>query len=68
MFLFVFCRESRYFEDIAKFLILRLRTIYNFFQVWKQQSTFFETPEPRLKFMHLKKCIEQSWKTIEISL
>ena len=29
MFLFVLCRESRYFEDIVKFLIFRLRTIYN---------------------------------------
>ena len=26
MFLFVLCRESRYFEDIVKFLIFRLRT------------------------------------------
>ena len=33
MFLFVLCRESRYFEDIVKFWIFRLRTIYNFFQV-----------------------------------
>ena len=68
LFFFVLCRKSRYFEDIVKFLIFRLRAIYNFFQVWKQQSTFFETPEPCLKFMHSKKCIEQSWKTIEISL
>ena len=33
MFLFVLCRESLYFEDIVKFLIFLLRTIYNFFQV-----------------------------------
>ena len=31
--LFVLCRESRYFEDIVKFRIFHLRTIYNFFQV-----------------------------------
>ena len=29
----VLCRESRYFEDIVKFIIFRLRRIYNFFQV-----------------------------------
>ena len=34
MYLFVLCRESRYFENIVKFIIFRLRTIYNFFQVW----------------------------------
>ena len=33
MFVFVLCRESRCFEDIVKFLIFRLRTIYTFFQV-----------------------------------
>ena len=33
VFLFVLCRESHYFKDIVKFLIFRLRTIYNFFQV-----------------------------------
>ena len=33
MLLFVLCRVSRYFEDIVKFRIFRLRTIYNFFQV-----------------------------------
>ena len=31
MFLFILCRESHYFEDIVKFLIFRLKTIYNFF-------------------------------------
>ena len=30
MFLFVLCLESHYFENIVKFLIFRLRTIYNF--------------------------------------
>ena len=34
MFLFVLCRESRYFEDIEIFLIFPLRTINNFFQTW----------------------------------
>ena len=34
MFLFVLWREWRYLEDIVKFWIFRLRTIYNFFQVW----------------------------------
>ena len=33
MLLFVLCCESRYFEDIVKFSIFRLRTIYDFFQV-----------------------------------
>ena len=33
MFLFVLCHESHYFEDIVKFRIFRLRTVYNFFQV-----------------------------------
>ena len=33
MFLSDLCRESRYFEDIVKFRIFRLRRIYNFFQV-----------------------------------
>ena len=33
MFLFVLCHESRYFEDIVKFWVFRLRMIYNFFQV-----------------------------------
>ena len=33
IFLFILCRESRYFEDILKLWIFRLRTIYNFFQV-----------------------------------
>ena len=33
MLLFVLCCESRYFEDIVKFSIFRLRTIYNFLQV-----------------------------------
>ena len=36
IFLFVLFRESRYFEDIVKFRVFRLRTIYNFFQVWDQ--------------------------------
>ena len=39
MFLFVVCRGSRYYEDIAKFLIFRLRTIYNFSQVWSTENT-----------------------------
>ena len=34
IFLFRVCRESRYFEDIVKLGIFRLRTIHNFFQVW----------------------------------
>ena len=33
-FLFILCRKSRYFEDIVKLCIFRLRTIHNFFQVW----------------------------------
>ena len=33
MLLFVLCRESHYFEDIAKFQIIHLRMIINFFQV-----------------------------------
>ena len=33
--MFVLCRESRYFEGIVKFLIFRLRTINNFFQVFQ---------------------------------
>ena len=33
MILFVLCRESRFFEDIVKFCIFRLRRIYNFFQI-----------------------------------
>ena len=36
MFLFILCRESRYFEDIVKFLIFRLLMIYNFFQVCQE--------------------------------
>ena len=39
--LFVLCRESRYFEDIVKFTIFRLRTIYNFFQVCLVQRPIF---------------------------
>ena len=39
MFLFFLCRESHYFEDIVKFLTLRLRTIYNFFQVCMGSET-----------------------------
>ena len=34
IFLFILCHESRYFEDIVKLGIFRLRTIHNFFQVW----------------------------------
>ena len=34
LFLFIHCRESSFFEDIVKLWIFRLRTIYNFFQVW----------------------------------
>ena len=33
MIIFHLCRESLYFEDIVKFLIFRLRMIYNFFQI-----------------------------------
>ena len=33
MFLFNLCCESRYSDDIVKFRIFRLRTIYNFSQV-----------------------------------
>ena len=29
----ILCRESRYFEDISKLKIFRLRTFFNFFQV-----------------------------------
>ena len=36
VFPFILCRELRYFEDIVKFLIFRLRMINNFFQVWGQ--------------------------------
>ena len=32
--LIIICRESRYFEDILKWSIFRLRTFYIFFQVW----------------------------------
>ena len=42
MFLYVLCRESRYFEDIEKFWIFRLRTIYNFFQVWSPRQKLQE--------------------------
>ena len=34
IFWFIHCRESCFFEDIVKLWILRLRTIYNFFQAW----------------------------------
>ena len=33
IFLVILSRESRYFEDILKLWIFRLRTFYNFFQV-----------------------------------
>ena len=36
--LVILCRESRYFEDISKLWIFRLRTFYNFFQVWASAS------------------------------
>ena len=44
MFLFVLCRESHYFEDILKFLIFRLRTIYNFFQGCEKVSQLGREP------------------------
>ena len=40
MFLFVLCRESRYFEDIVKFLNFRLRMTDNFFQVWAPEARY----------------------------
>ena len=42
--LFVLCRESRYFEDIVKFTIFRLRTIYNFFQAWESYDSSIWKP------------------------
>ena len=33
IFLFIFCHESHYFEDILNVQIFRLSTIYNFFQL-----------------------------------
>ena len=53
MFLFILCRESRYFEDTVKFSICRLRTIYDFFQVWAKGYDY--TPKSlllRVKTMH----------------
>ena len=44
IFRFIHCRESRYFEDIVKLWIFRLRTIYNFFQVWFTCKYSSETP------------------------
>ena len=38
VFLFIVCRESRYFEDIVKLLIFRLRTIHYFFQVCRAEG------------------------------
>ena len=40
----VLCRESRYFEDIVKFTIFRLRTIYNFFQAWESYDSSIWKP------------------------
>ena len=37
-----YCRESRYFEDISKLRIFRLRTLCNFFQV----CDVADPPEP----------------------
>ena len=42
IFWFIHYRESRNYEDIVKLWIFRLRTIYNFFQVWAQYGQFFE--------------------------
>ena len=36
----VLCRESRYFEDIVKFLNFRLRMTDNFFQVWAPEARY----------------------------
>ena len=43
LFRFIHCCKSRYFEDIVKVWIFRLRTIYNFFQVWAD-FYWFENP------------------------
>ena len=60
--LFVLCRESRYFEDIVKFTIFRLRTIYNFFQAWESYDSSIWKPLVSFKsssnffFLFLSQC------------
>ena len=57
MFLILLCRESRYFEDIVKLWIFRLRTIYNFFQVWHKYEQVMDKTKASFE-----RVMNKSWK------
>ena len=61
MFMVIYCHESGYFEDILKLWIFRLRTFYNFFQVW-------ETEKSQLLVMRLWLGLETNNNFVKISL
>ena len=52
IFLFIHCRESRYFEDIVYLCFFCLRMIYNFFQVWGNDEQMLTVSDALMELLH----------------
>ena len=52
IFLFIHCRESRYFEDIVDLFFFCLRMIHNFFQVWGNDEQMLTVSDALMELLH----------------